>query len=372
MSTWPNRRAFLSTLTAGAAALVTRRHASAAPRKTNIVFIVADDLGYGDVGCFGQKQIQTPRLDRMAAEGVRLTDHYAGSTVCAPSRFALMTGYHLGSARVKGQNQRLIPSDVTVAKRLKQAGYATAMVGKWGLGEEGTSGVPLKQGFDSFFGYLNQVHAHNYWPAFLWDNDTKVKLRNEVVRSKRGYASGMGGAATKRVDYSPDLFLRETLAALDRLKDKPFFLYLPYTIPHANNEGHLAKQHGMEIPDYGIYKDKDWPEPQKGHAAMISRLDADVGRILDRLKQLGIADNTLVIFTSDNGPHREGGAKPEFFKSSGPLRGIKRDLYEGGIRVPTRASTAFPTCLSSSASRRRSTLTSTGSCLSNAASRPYA
>jgi uncharacterized sulfatase len=265
---------------------------------------------------------------------MRFTDHYAGSTVCAPSRFTLMTGRHIGHAHTTGQGQCLHPDDVTIADILKGQGYATAMVGKWGLGQEGSTGVPLKQGFDSFFGYLNQTHAHNYWPEWMWQNDRKVTFRNVVVRKKNDRGRKIGGAATKRVDYTQDMFMRETLAAIDRMKDGPFFLYLPFTLPHANNECGLVKQHGMEIPDYGIYKDKDWPDPQKGHAAMISRLDADVGIILDRLRNHGIAENTLVLFSSDNGPHHEGGARPEFFDSNGPLRGIKRDLYEGGIRVP--------------------------------------
>ncbi|MFP4058835.1 MAG: arylsulfatase, partial [Candidatus Brocadiia bacterium] len=338
MSRRCSRRRFLASLGAGTSALALAPLAHGAPaRKPNIIFILADDLGYGDLGCFGQEKIRTPHLDRMAAEGVRLTDHYAGSTVCAPSRFCLMTGYHIGHARVKGQGQCLRPEEVTVAERLRDAGYATAMVGKWGLGEAGTTGVPLKQGFQSFVGYLNQVHAHNYWPEWLWRNDEKLRLPNEVVRPKGGYARKFGGAATRREVYSHDVFMEETFAAIDRLKDRPFFLYLPYTIPHANNEAHLLDRHGMEIPDYGPYKDKDWPEAQKGHAAMISRLDADVGRILDRLRDLGLAEHTLVLFSSDNGPHREGGARPQFFDSNGPLRGIKRDLYEGGIRVPTLA-----------------------------------
>jgi uncharacterized sulfatase len=319
-------------------ALALGRLARGAPkRQPNIIFILADDLGYGDVGCYGQKQIQTPRLDQMAAQGLRFTDHYAGSTVCAPSRFTLMTGYHIGSARVKGQGQRLLPSDVTVAELLKGQGYSTALIGKWGCGEEGTTGVPRKQGFDHFFGYLNQVHAHNYYPAWLWRDGKKVELDNEVVRPKKGYARTHGGASTKRVDYSHDLFASDALDWVRGHTDGPFFLYLAFTLPHANNEAGILKRHGMEVPDYGIYKDKDWPEAQKGHAAMITRLDRDVGRLLDLLRELGIAEETLVVFSSDNGPHREGGARPDFFDSNGPLRGIKRDLYEGGIRVPTLA-----------------------------------
>jgi arylsulfatase A-like enzyme len=298
------------------------------PKKPNVVFILADDLGYGDLGCYGQKQILTPNLDRMAAEGMRFSQFYAGSTVCAPSRCALMTGLHTGHCFIRGNGrENLRPEDVTVAKVLKDAGYATGLVGKWGLGHEGSAGVPTKQGFDSFFGYLDQNHAHNYYPSFLMRDERRVPLKN-VVPGDGDFGQGV---ATKKVEYSPDLLAEEALAFLDRNKDRPFFLYFAPTIPHANNE---AGKEGMEVPDYGPYKDRDWPQPQKGHAAMITRLDADVGRLLARLKQHGIEENTLVVFTSDNGPHREGGNDPDFNHSHGPLRGIKRDLYEGGIRVP--------------------------------------
>jgi arylsulfatase A-like enzyme len=299
-------------------------------KKPNIIFILADDLGYGDLGCFGQKRIKTPSLDRMAEQGMRLTQHYAGSTVCAPSRCVLMTGLHTGHCLVRG-NARvpLRPSDVTVAELLKQAGYATGIVGKWGLGEPNSTGIPNRQGFDYWFGYLNQRHAHNYYPAYLWRNEEKVQLKNEV-RS----VTPPGGVATKKVEYSHDLIAKEALAFLERSKDGPFFLYLPLTIPHANNE---AGNKGMEVPDHGIYADKDWPEPQKGHAAMITRMDGDIGKLFAKLKELGIDKNTFVFFSSDNGPHREGGNNPNFNDSNGLLRGIKRDLYEGGIRVPTLA-----------------------------------
>jgi len=293
----------------------------------NIIFILADDLGYGDLGCYGQQVIQTPNIDRMAAEGMVFTDHYAGSTVCAPSRCALMTGRHTGRCLVRG-NARvpLRESDVTVAELLKQAGYTTGIIGKWGLGEPETTGIPNKQGFDYWFGYLNQRHAHNYYPDYLWRDEEKVALANEVRP-----VNPPGGVATKRVEYSHDLFAQESLTFVERNADKPFFLYLAYTIPHANNE---AKNEGMEVPSYGPYADEDWPAPQKGHAAMITRMDSDVGRLFEKLKTLGIDDNTVVFFSSDNGPHKEGGADPAFFNSSGPLRGYKRALYEGGIRVP--------------------------------------
>ncbi|MBX3413036.1 MAG: arylsulfatase [Pirellulales bacterium] len=291
------------------------------PSKPNIVFILADDLGYGDLGCYGQQQIRTPRIDRLATEGRRFLDCYAGSTVCAPSRCVLMTGLHTGHARVRGNALvPLEPEDVTVAEILRAAGYATGIIGKWGLGEPGTTGVPTRQGFDDWFGYLNQRHAHNYYPDYLWRNEDRVPLD--------------GNANGKREAYSSDLFVTEALAFLDRQQEKPFFLYLALTLPHANNELGRETGNGMEVPDHRRYADRDWPAPQKDHAAMISRLDDAVGQVLDRLEKLGLAENTIVFFSSDNGPHSEGGADASFFRSAGPLRGKKRDLTEGGIRVP--------------------------------------
>ena len=304
-------------------------------KRPNIIFILTDDLGYGDLGCFGQKTIRTPNIDRLAAEGMRFTDHYAGSTVCAPSRCCLMTGLHSGHSLVRG-NARvpLRPSDVTVAELLKQAGYTTGIIGKWGLGEADSTGIPNRQGFDYWFGYLNQRHAHNYYPKYLWRNEQKVELENEVSHIIGGRDRTPGGVATKRVEYSHDLFAEEALRFVEKNKDNNFFLYLALTIPHANNE---AGNKGMEVPSHGPYTNKDWPEPQKGHAAMITRMDGDIGRLMAKLKTLGLDESTFVLFSSDNGPHKEGGADPAFFKSSGPLRGYKRALYEGGIRVPTIA-----------------------------------
>jgi len=298
-------------------------------KRPNIIFILADDLGYGDLGCYGQQTIRTPNIDRMASEGVRFTQCYAGSTVCAPSRCCLMTGLHTGHAFVRG-NKRvpLPPEEVTVAELLKEAGYTTGIIGKWGLGNEGTTGVPNAQGFDYLFGYLDQGRAHNYYPEFIWRNEEKYPLEGNV-ESKEHH-----GVSVERKVYSHDLFAEDALAFVERHHDEPFFLYLAYTVPHANNERGRYDGNGMEVPDYGAYADKDWPEPQKGHAAMISRLDRDVGRLLKQLKDLGLDDDTIVFFSSDNGPHKEGGADPAFFHSSGPLRGYKRDLYEGGIRMP--------------------------------------
>ncbi|HUS80253.1 MAG TPA: arylsulfatase [Armatimonadota bacterium] len=324
-----NRREAIRTMAGaaigGAAALAASSHTAArasGPPKPNIIFILADDLGYGDLGCFGQQVIQTPRLDRMAREGIRFTDAYAGSTVCAPSRCCLMTGKDTGHAWIRG-NARvpLPPEEITVAECLKQAGYATGIVGKWGLGEPDSVGTPNKRGFDYWFGYLNQAHAHDYYPDYLWENEEQVVLKGNL-----------GG---NRGQYSHDLFTEKGLGFIRDHAAEPFFLYMAYTLPHANNELGNETGDGMQVPGYGRYARRDWPSPQKGHAAMISRLDRDCGRLLDLLGRLGIARDTLVIFTSDNGPHKEGGADPAFFDSSGPLRGYKRDLYEGGIRVPT-------------------------------------
>ncbi|HLV00883.1 MAG TPA: arylsulfatase [Acidobacteriota bacterium] len=300
-----------------------------AERPPNIILILADDLGYGDVGFLGQETIQTPNIDRFAGEGMRFTNFYAGSTVCAPSRSVLMTGQHTGHTLIRGNAKtNLRPEDVTVAEILKEAGYATALIGKWGLGHEGSTGVPTRQGFDFFFGYLDQTHAHNYFPTFLLRNEERLLLDN-IVPSEGKF--GQGQASEKKV-YSPDLMIEEALKFIDENKDRPFFLYFATTLPHANNE---AGVQGMEIPDYGIYSTRNWPEPQKGLAAMISRLDKDIGRIMDAVQKAGIDENTFLFFSSDNGPHAEGGNDPDFFNSNGPFQGIKRALYEGGIRVPT-------------------------------------
>jgi arylsulfatase A-like enzyme len=328
------RREFLKTMGAAVGAAALPAYGLGKPakvksgRKPNIIYILADDLGYGDLGCYGQKQIKTPRLDKMAAEGMKFTRHYSGSTVCAPSRCSLMTGLHTGHCFIRGNGKiSLRNEDVTVAELLKDQGYTTALIGKWGCGQEGSDGIPRKQGYDYFFGYLDQHHAHNYYPTFLVRNEERVPLKN-VVPGEGQYGQGK---ASKKVEYSHDLVATEALDFVKRSKDEPFFLYLALTIPHANNE---AKDVGMEVPSLGIYEKKDWPGQQRQMAAMVSRMDGDVGKLLDMLKELGIDDNTIVFFTSDNGPHREGGNDPDFFDSNGPLRGTKRDLYDGGIRVP--------------------------------------
>lgn len=321
-----------------------------AARKPNIVFVLADDLGYGDIGRFGQRHIKTPNLDRMAKEGMTLTSFYAGSTVCAPSRSVLMTGQHTGRTWVRGNAgrdnrdpQTLRPEDITVAEVLKGAGYATALCGKWGLGELGSTGHPNVQGFDYFYGYLNQRHAHNFYPTFLVKNHYTVKLRNVPhpdwvkLAKEKGYPDDGAGFAIKKVDYAHDLIVNEALQWIDRQKDQPFFLYLALNVPHANNEAGRSLGDGQEVPDYGIYQNKNWPNPDKGQAAMITRMDRDMGRLMKKLRERGIAKDTLILFTSDNGHHKEGGNNPDFFDANGPLRGMKRDLTEGGIRVPTLA-----------------------------------
>ena len=315
----------------------------AADRKQpNIILILADDLGYGDLGCFGQQTLKTPRLDAMARQGMRLTSFYAGSTVCAPSRSVLMTGKHTGRTVVRGNSTSPIiiqPGTPTVASVLKSAGYATGCVGKWGIGTPDNFTNPNDVGFDHFFGYINMWHAHNFYPEFLIRNGEVVKLKNEVYAKWKQWQdpnlpqSGRG-VAEKKIEYAPDLFIEDALDFIREKHEKPFFLYFAMNVPHANNEAGKA---GMEVPDLGEFAGKDWPEPEKGFAAMIKNIDRDTGRILDLLQELKIADDTLVIFTSDNGPHQEGGHKADFFDSNGKFRGIKRDLYEGGIRVPTIA-----------------------------------
>lgn len=309
---------------------------TSASGRPNIILILADDLGYGDLGCYGQPRIKTPNLDRMAAEGMRFTQFYAGSTVCAPSRCALMTGLHTGHARIRGNAKvPLRTEDRTVAELLKAAGYRTGLIGKWGLGNEGTTGVPQSKGFDEFLGYLDQTHAHDYYPTYLWRYDDRTGYNDRM--------SFPENEAGLKQSYSHDLF---TKAALNFIRinqpepanhQRPFFLFLSYTIPHANNEEGRRSGNGMQVPSDAPYSNESWPQTERNKAAMITRMDKDVGQILDRLAALKIDSNTVVFFSSDNGPHREGGVDPKFFQSSGPLRGIKRDLYEGGIRVPLLA-----------------------------------
>ncbi|MBN1482899.1 N-acetylgalactosamine-6-sulfatase [candidate division KSB1 bacterium] len=309
---------------------------SCAPRPDhppNIIYIMCDDLGYGDIGCYGQKIIQTPNIDFLAAEGIRFTDHYAGHTVCRPSRLVLWTGRHTGHTPISSNARYVFQSeDVTVAEILKEAAYITGGVGKWAMADADGNGHPNEHGFDFWMGYLDQSEAHNYYPLYLWQNREKVPLEGNVLFEKDEH--NRGRVANKRVTYAHDMI---TQAALDFIRTNahaPFLLHIHWTIPHANNEGGRVTGDGMEVPDYGIYAEKEWPTPEKGFAAMISRMDADVGKIMLLLKELHIDHKSVVFFTSDNGPHQEGGHQHEYFDSNGPLRGYKRDLYEGGIRVP--------------------------------------
>lgn len=292
----------------------------AAETRPNVVLILADDLGYGDLGCYGQTKIKTPHLDQLSREGMRFTQFYAGSTVCAPSRAALMTGKHTGHATIRGNRKDEVPlrsDEKTIAEVFKEAGYETAMFGKWGLGGSEGSGAPHRKGFDEFWGYLTQHEAHDYYPATIYHNWNDYPLP--------GNEDGKTGT------YMPDFLLAESIKWLSKNAEKPFFLYLPVTLPHANNE---KTPNGLQVPSDAPYSKEEWPPVEKNFAAMVTRLDDGVGQILALLKELKIDDNTLVIFSSDNGPHNEGGHDADFFDSNGALRGIKRDLYEGGIRVP--------------------------------------
>ncbi len=307
--------------------------------KPNLIWVMADDLGYGELGCYGQTVIRTPALDRMASEGMRFTQFYAGATVCAPSRSVLMTGQHHGRTRVRGNAgkgnpvaQSLRAEDVTVARMLKDAGYVTGLVGKWGLGDVGAAeaGLPRRQGFDHFHGFLNQTHAHNHYPDHLWRNEEKVALPNVVVP----VGDAGGGYATEARAYADDLFAEEALKFVEDNRSRPFFLYWSMVVPHANNERNARLGNGAEVPDFGPYAHEPWSEQDKGQAAMITRLDGYVGRLFEALKRLGLERNTLVVFTSDNGPHNEAGHDLTRFRPAGPFRGIKRALTDGGIRVP--------------------------------------
>ncbi len=301
-------------------------------RPPNLIYIMADDLGYGDLGCFGQKTIKTPNLDKMASEGLRFTSYYAGNTVCRPSRLSLWTGKHMGHTPISSNaNYHFKPSDITVSELLKSRGYATGGVGKWAMGGIGTTGHPNKNGFDFWFGYLDQGEAHNYYPTHLWKNTEKITLKGNTLTRE---AKDRGRVSKKRVTYSHDLLTTQAMKFIADHKNTPFLLHVHWTIPHANNEGGRATGDGMEVPDYGIYAKEKWPNTKKGAAAMITRMDQDVGKIIQLIKKLDIQNETMIFFTSDNGPHSEGGHKHETFNANGPLKGYKRDLYEGGIRVP--------------------------------------
>lgn len=309
--------------------------------KPNIILILVDDLGYGDIGVNGQKYIETPNIDQMAREGMALSQFYSGSPVCAPSRSALMTGMHSGHTHIRGNKEiqpegqePILDSLITIGEVLKSGGYATGAFGKWGLGFIGTEGDPLNQGFDEFYGYNCQRQSHRYYPNHLWSNDKRVEILDNNPQNENGYA--------------PDLIQRKALGFIEKNAKKPFFLFLPYTLPHAElivpDDSLFQKYKGRyeEIPyqgsDYVVGKTTlgyaSQTHPRAAYAAMVNRIDVYVGEVMQKLKELGIEENTLVIFTSDNGPAREGGADPDFFDSNGVYRGYKRDVYEGGIHVP--------------------------------------
>ena len=328
------RWVLLTALAAGVSAVAGARQPSPTPPRPNIVLIQADDLGYGDLSAYGQSKFQTPSLERLAREGTRFTHYYAGSTVCAPSRTALMTGLHTGHAWIRGNGEiPLRSTDVTVAMALRDAGYRTAVIGKWGLGRVGTEGLPEKKGFEYSFGFLDHRHAHRQYTDHLYRNGARVATDVEHA-------------------YANDLFTREASAFIEQTDARPFFLYLNYTVPHAElrvpadsleplagrfpekpfvNAEADARITGPDDTSLGY---RSQPTPHAAFAAMITRMDRDIGRLSDLVKARGLEGRTLFMFVSDNGPHREGGGDPDFFGSSGGLRGIKRDLYEGGIRVP--------------------------------------
>lgn len=310
-------------------------------KKPNIVFILADDLGYADLSSYGQEKFKTPNIDALAEKGILFTDFYAGAPVCAPSRSALMTGKHTGHTYIRGnkeiepEGQEPLAENIqTFAMALKDAGYKTGAFGKWGLGMVGTTGDPLRKGFDEFFGYNCQRQSHRYYPTHLWDNDTRIELdANENL--------------TKTEVYAPDLIHQKSLTFIHNYKDGPWFLFIPTVLPHAelivpNDE--IFKEFDGKFeekpfkgspygPNAGIgYTSQD--KPRATFAAMVTRMDQQVGEVVSALEEEGLLENTIIIFSSDNGSHREGGADPDFFKSSGPFRGNKRDVYEGGVRTP--------------------------------------
>jgi arylsulfatase A-like enzyme len=313
----------------------------------NIIIIISDDLGFGDLGCYGQEKIKTPNIDRIAAEGIRFTQAYAGSAVCAPSRSTLMEGKHTGNARVRGNysndyRESLQPGDFTIAMMLKEAGYTTGLFGKWGLGLHNQHGIPRRMGFDQFFGYLNQGHAHNYYPEFLWENETKVFFpengchhtsitifKGEQHYDENGICQPVCIDEPSKASYSLDVYAARSLDFIRQNHTKPFFLTLAYTPPHA----------AFIVPELGIYTNKDWPLAHKVYAAMITRMDNEVGKLLALLAELGIDENTFILFTSDNG-NIPGNASPgeqpfsEFFNNLSPTRGGKSNIFNGAFHVP--------------------------------------
>lgn len=322
-------------------ALVCLAHFGNAASKPNVIYIIADDLGYGDLSAYGQTNFSTPNIDAIAKKGMLFKQHYSSAPVCAPGRGALMTGFHTGHGAVRGnsevqpEGQQPMPVDTfTMAHLFKKAGYATGAFGKWGLGAPGSASEPLKMGFDRFYGFNCQRMAHHYYPYFLWNDNQREML--------------WGNFGMETQEYAPDLIQEQALRFVEKNKGRPFFMYYPMIQPHAEMfapERHMAKYRGKFLPEkpyagvdsgpeFRKYPYGSQSEPHAAFAAMVETIDENVGELMTKLAELGIADNTLVIFTSDNGPHQEGGHDPDYFKSNGGLRGHKRDLYEGGIRVP--------------------------------------
>jgi len=313
-----------------------------AQQKPNIIYILADDLGYGDLSCYGQKRFSTPNIDLLAKRGMTFTQHYAGCTVCAPSRSSLLTGLTSGHTPIRGNmswkpegQYPMVSATYTIAEMLKDAGYVTGAFGKWGLGSPGSEGDPNKQGFDEFYGYNCQTLAHNYYPDHLWDNQTKVILK--------------GNSGDQFGEYAPELIHQWALQFIEKNKDKPFFLFYPTNIPHAElrlPDENMKNFRGKYLPEKAYkgaepgdkgFRNGPYGSQSESHAAfaaMVTLLDQQVGEVVAKLKELGLEKNTIIIFSSDNGPHLEGGGDPDYFDSNGPLKGYKRDLYEGGIREP--------------------------------------
>ncbi len=317
------------------------------PRRSSIILIVADGLGYGDLSCYGQTKFQTPNLDRLAAGGVRFTSYYAGDAVSSPSRAALMLGRDSGHLKQRADaDVPLAADDITVAQILRESGYHTGLIGEWDLGGDGANGAPWSKGFDEFAGYFDPGDAENYYADFIW-RYPPGSLSNPTSHPLVGHAFKeplLANAAGAKHAYIPDLL---TVAALNFIKNnqpdrfnryRSFFLLLDYTTLRANTAEKARTGNGMQVPTDAPYSEESWPAPEKNKAAMMARLDAGIGQILEQLKKLNIESNTAVFFTSDTGPHRDGGIDPKFFRSAGPFRGVRGDLYEGGLRVPMIAS----------------------------------
>lgn len=314
-------------------------NSSLAEAPPNIVVFLADDLGIGELGAWGQQDIATPNIDRLAREGMRLTEFRSSAAVCGPARCSLMLGYHNGRCRLDDNDVDFLrPTDVTLAERLKSAGYATGLFGKWGLSwDTEPASWPNAQGFDVFFGYRDQVHAHNFYPEYLLSNADSVRTRN-VVPNPRPMGSGR---ATVRLDYAPSLMGNRAFNFVRSNARRPFFLYWATNLPHINNEGSRGPDGGYEVPDLGPYADKPWPLPKRSYAASVHHLDQDLGRLRLLLDSLGIAENTLIVFVSDNGATFLKGADDgassvvgRWFNGTMGYRGFKGDLYDGGLRVP--------------------------------------